>query len=206
MSTVAVTRSMPLPVNPGWVPSSLYRLTLEQYEAMVDAGIFTGRERVHLINGFLVAKMTQHDAHCTADDLCGEALSRRIPPGWYVRGAKPIRIPSPGRDSKPEPDRCVVRGTIRDYSRRSPGPADVALVVEVSDSSLDDDRKQSEIYGRTGIPFYWIVNLIDGQVEVYSNPGPSGYQSLEVLASGHVLTVTINGVEVGEIPVADILP
>ena len=73
MSTVALTQSMPLPVDPGWVPSSLYRLTLEQYEAMVDAGIFTGRERVHLINGFLVAKMTQHDPHCTADDLCGEA-------------------------------------------------------------------------------------------------------------------------------------
>ena len=129
-------------------------------------------------------------------------LSRVIPIGWYVRPAKPIRIPSPGRDSKPEPDRCVAR----DYSRRDPGPADVASVVEVSDSSLDDDRKQSEIYGRASIPFYWIVNLVDGQVEVYSNPGPSGYQALDVLAPGHVLTVIIDGVEVGRIPVADILP
>ena len=129
-----------------------------------------------------------------------------IPPGWYIRGAKPIRIPSPGRDSKPEPDRCVVRGAIRDYSRRSPGPTDVALVVEISDTSLDDDRKQSEIYGRAGIPFYWIVNLVDGQVEVYSNPGPSGYLSLDVLALRHVLNVIIDGVEVGEIPAADILP
>ena len=59
MSTVALTHSVPLPVDPAWVPSSLYRVTLEQYEAMVEAGIFTGRERVHLINGFLVAKMTQ---------------------------------------------------------------------------------------------------------------------------------------------------
>ena len=99
-----------------------------------------------------------------------------------------------------------MRGTIRDYSRRSPGPADIALVVEVADSSLDDDRKQSEIYGRAGIPFYWIVNLVDGQVEVYSNPGPAGYQTLDVLAPGHVLAVIIDGVEVGEIPVADILP
>ncbi len=206
MLTVALTQSMPLPVDPGWVPSSLYRLTLEQYEAMADAGIITGRDRVHLINGFLVAKLTQHTPHSTSDILCGAELDRVIPPGWHVRPAKPIRIPSPGRDSKPEPDRCVARGGARDYSRRDPGPADVALVVEVSDSSLDDDRKQSEIYGRAGIPFYWIVNLVDGQVEVYSNPGPSGYQALEVLAPGHVLSVIIDGVEVGRIPVADILP
>ena len=128
-----------------------------------------------------------------------------IPPGWYVRGqAHPD--PQPGRDSEPEPAQSVVRGAIRDYSRRSPGPADVALVVEVSDSSLDDDRKQSETYGRAGIPFYWIVNLVNGQVEVFSKPGPSGYQSLDVLAPGHVLTVIIDGVEVGQVPVADILP
>jgi Uma2 family endonuclease len=206
MSTAALTQPMTLPVDPGWVPSSLYRLTLEQYEAMVDSGIFTGRDRVHLINGFLVAKMIQNDPHATADELCGDELARVIPPGWHVRSAKPIRIPSPGRDSKPEPDRSVARGHVRDYSRRSPEPADMALVVEVSDASLDDDRKQAEIYGRVGIPFYWIVNLVDGQVEVYSNPGPSGYQSLDVLAPGHVLTVIIDSVEVGEVPVANILP
>ena len=57
-----------------------------------------------------------------------------------------------------------------------------------------------------GVPVYWIVNVDDGQVEVYSDPGPSGYRSHEVLAPGHVLPVVIDGVEVGEIPVADILP
>ena len=206
MSTAALTQPMTLPADQDWIPSSLYRVTLEQYEAMVDSGIFTGRDRVHLINGFLVAKMTKNDPRATADELCGEALSRVIPPGWHVRAGKPIRIPSPGRDSKPEPDRSVARGQVRDSSRRSPGPADVALVVEVSDTSLSDDRSQAEIYGRAGIPFYWIINLIDGQVEVYSNPGPSGYQALEVLAPGHVLTVIIDGVAVGEIPVANLLP
>ena len=79
-------------------------------------------------------------------------------------------------------------------------------MVEVSDSSQVDNRKQSEIYGRVGIPVYWIVNLVDGQVEVYSNPGPARYPALDVLAPGHVLTVIIDGVEVGQIPVADILP
>lgn len=202
------TATMPQPMTnygiPPWVPSSLYRLTLEQYEAMVEAGILGKRDRVHLIDGFLVAKMTQNDPHATADELCGQALSRLVPAGWHIRAGKPIRIP--GLTSKPEPDRSVVRGVARDYARRSPEPADIALLVEVSDTSLADDRKLADLYARAGIPAYWIVNVIDGQVEVYSRPGPSGYDSPEVLAPGHSLAVVIDGVEVGEIPVDDLLP
>ncbi len=204
MSTITATKSRKPSSDPCWIPSSLYRLTLEQYEAMVDAGIFTGRDKVHLINGYLVAKMTQNTPHATADDLCGDRLNRVIPPGWYVRAAKPIRLPT--ESSEPEPDRCVVRGGIRDYAARHPGPADLALAVEVADFSLQDDRMQADIYGRAGIPVYWIINLIYRQVEVYSNLGPSGYQSLEVFVPPHALTVMIDGVEVGEIPVAEILP
>jgi Uma2 family endonuclease len=206
MSAIAPTQPTRPQADPSWVPSSLYRLTLDQYEAMVDAGIFTGRDRVHLINGLLVAKMTENERHATADLLCLNELNRVIPPGWHVRPTKPIRIKRPGRDSKPQPDLSVARGTIRDYSRRSPEPTDIALVVEVGDSSLDEDRAMAGIFGRAGIPFYWIINVIDGQVEVYSNPGPSGYGSVEALAPPHVLRVVIDGVEVGEIPVADILP
>ncbi len=204
MSTATTTQPATIPGIPPWVPTSFYRLTLEQYEAMVDAGILGKRDRVHLIDGYLVAKMTQNDPHATADELCGAALARVVPPDWHVRAGKPIRLPR--LISKPEPDRSVVRGTLRDYARQSPGATDIALVVEVADSSLADDRKLTGLYGPAGIPFYWIVNLVDGQVEVYSRPGAAGYESLEVLAPGHVLAVVIDGVEVGQIPVADILP
>ena len=204
MSTVAVPQSRKSSTNPSWIPSSLYRMSLEQYEAIVDSGIFTGRDKVHLINGYLVAKMTQNTPHATADDLCGDRLDRVIPPGWYIRANKPIRLPTEA--SEPEPDRCVVRGDIRDYSTRHPGPADVALVVEVADSSLEQDRKMAEIYGRAGVPIYWIINLIDRQVEVYSNPAPSGYKSLDLIVPPHILNVVIDGIDVGEIPVVDILP
>jgi Uma2 family endonuclease len=108
--------------------------------------------------------------------------------------------------SLPHPDLVIVRGVPRDYMARYPEPADTALVVEVSDTSLDQDRAMDDIYGAGGVPVYGIVNLVDGQVEVYSNPGPNGYQSHEVLASGHLLHVVVDGVEIGEIAVADILP
>jgi Uma2 family endonuclease len=121
-----------------------------------------------------------------------------------VRPAKPIRLPS--QVSKPEPDRCVVRGAIRDYSQRSPGPADIALIVEVSDTSLGEDRKLARVYGGAGVPAYWIVNLVDRQVEVYTLPYPDGYHSRQDHAPGQDMAIVIDGVEVGRVAVADILP
>ena len=114
MSTVSTTPE--LFVSP-WPP---YRMPLEQYEAMVDSGIFTERDRLQLINGMLVAKVTQGDDHCAADDLCRVALERVVPAGWYVRPNKPVRLPP---DGCPEPDEAVVRGSIRDYVRGAQGEA-----------------------------------------------------------------------------------
>ena len=118
MSTITSTTS-PAPAMPAWIPAPLYRMTVEEYEAMVASGAFKGRNRFHLINGYLVEKMTQNPPHTIADMRCGAELDRVIPPGWHVRPSKPVRIP--GRDSEPEPDRCVVRGTIDDYAEPIPG-------------------------------------------------------------------------------------
>jgi len=204
MSLVTETQPIASPAVSEWVPSPLYRLTLEQYEAMVASGVFTARDRFHLINGFLVSKMTQNDPDCTADELCGKALDRAIPAGWHVRSAKPIRLP--GQLSKPEPDRTVARGDVRDYSQRAPGSADVALVVEISDTSLSEDRKLAQVYAASGIPVYWIVNLVDRQVEVYTVPSSTGYRSRVDFTAGQEVAVVIDGVETGQIAVTDLLP
>ncbi len=207
MSTITETRPIASPSALDWVPSpdSIYRLSIEQYEAMVGAGIFTKSDRLQLINGFLVNKpMTQNPPQSTADDLCGKALDRLCPSGWYVRAGKPIRLPN--TTSMPEPDRCVVRGDIRDYLARDPEPARIALVVEIADPSLREDREMAGIYGAGGVPVYWIVNLVDRQVEVYSVPSPAGYQSCEVFNAGRHVPVFADGVEIGRIGVDDILP
>ena len=84
-------------------------------------------------------------------------------------------------------------GNIRDYLHKSPEPADIALVVEVSDSSLSEDRKQAVIYAGGGIPVYWIVNLVDRQIEVYSNPGPTGYQLRQDYHAGDSIPISVGG-------------
>ena len=82
----------------------------------------------------------------------------------------------------PEPDISVVRGRSRDYINQ-PGAGDVALIVEVADKGrLAFDRGEKlGSYAGGGIPVYWIINLVDRQVEVYTDPGPGGYQSREDL-------------------------
>ena len=72
-------------------------------------------------------------------ELTRPALERLLPEGWHIRNDRPLRIPK--QASVPEPDLVITRGSIRDYLEHHPEPADVALVVEVSDSSLAEDRK-----------------------------------------------------------------
>jgi Uma2 family endonuclease len=203
MSTITPTQSVVSAAISEWVPSPLYRMTLEKYEAMVESGAFSDHDRFHLINGFLVEKMTQHDPHATADELCGRALDKAIPPGWHVRSAKPVRLPP---NSKPEPDRSVVRGAIRDYSERSPGPEDIGLILEVSVSSLAQDRQQAGIYAASGIPYYWIVNVVERKVEVYFDPTPNGYRVRADYSAGEMVPLVIGGIRLGDIPVDDLLP
>jgi Uma2 family endonuclease len=195
------------PGGPAWIPSPLYRMTIDEYEAMVASGAFRGRNRFHLINGYLVEKMTQHPPHTVADIRCGRELDRVIPKGWHVRPGKPIRIPRPGRDSEPEPDRCVARGRAERYDQRHPGPEDIALVAEIADSSLADDREYAtNLYGPAGIPVCWIVDVNARRVEVYTGPGPKGYRSTEVFKEGQFIPVVIGGRVCGRIAVNNILP
>ena len=203
MATITSTQSTESPSLSEWIPSPLFRMTLERYEEMVKSGAFTEHDRVHLINGFLVAKTTQGDPHCVSDDLCRNAITSVLPRGWFVRSDKPVPLPP---NTKPEPDHVVAHGEIRDYTDHSPGPTDVALIVEVALSSLAEDRMQADVYAAAGIPIYWIVNLVERQIEVYSGLSPVGYRSRGDFREGQNVPVVIEGVEVGHIVVADVLP
>ncbi len=94
-----------------------------------------------------------------------------------------------------------------DYRVRMPEPRDVALVIETSETTLDRDRgPKLSAYARSGIPVYWIVNLVDNHVEVYSDPSPTGYKTRQDFKPGQDVPVVIAGIEVGRIAVAALLP
>lgn len=193
------------PTAMDWTPSpeEIYRLNVEQYESMVAAGLFTKRDKLHLINGILVSKMTKKPPHVIASEKTRDALLRNMPQGWRVMVEAPVRIPN---YNEPEPDLGLARGKVEDYAARYPEPADLALIIEVAESSLRQDRDLMVIYGSAGVPTSWIVNLIDRQVEVYSDPCPNGYRSRLVYDSAQDVPLVIDGVEIDRIAVADMLP
>ena len=91
MSIIAEAQPLTSASELTWIPSPLYRMSLEQYEALVESGVFSTRDRFHLINGYLVAKMTQNIAHVTAENLCGAELNRK----------SPARLASPAGPARP---------------------------------------------------------------------------------------------------------
>lgn len=97
-------------------------------------------------------------------------------------------------------------GDVEDYLERHPEPADVALIVEVAKSSVAVDRDQAAILGAAGIPVYWIINLPDRQLEVYSNPAGGVYPAPVWLGESESVDLIIAGQTVGRIAVADLLP
>ena len=185
------------------------RLTVDQYDRMVENGILPETNRFELIEGRIVEKDVKDPAHPTATRRTMRAIERLLPPGWHVRKEDPVRIPN--RRSELEPDLAVVRGDDDAYETRHPGPEDVALVVEVTRSSVAKDRKLARVYGRGGIPVYWIVNLPRRRLEVYSHPVPvapiaGAYPAPTILGEGESVDLTIGGQVVGRIAVADLLP
>ncbi|MFO1430261.1 MAG: Uma2 family endonuclease [Candidatus Competibacteraceae bacterium] len=190
------------------IPTDLiWRLSVNQYHQMVGAGILTEEDPVELLEGWLVPKMPKNPPHRVATRLLRQALERVVPAGWYVDSQEPITTP----DSEPEPDVVVVRGETRRYLDCHPGPQDVALVIEVADTTLQRDRVlKQRIYATAGIPVYWIVNLLDNQIEVYTTPsGPvqqPNYGQCQYYRLSDTIPVVIDGVEAGPIAVRELLP
>jgi Uma2 family endonuclease len=201
MSTAIAAPSLPPPGPPGF-----YRLTVYQYEQMEEAGILTEDDQVELLNGVLVRKMAKAESHTASCTDARDALLKLIGMGWYLRIEAPIRIPD---YDEPEPDLAVVRGKSRDdvALKRPPLPEDVTLVIEVAESSLQRDRTDKlRGYAKGGIPVYWIINLVDRQVEVYTQPQGTSYLACQVFKPDQSVSVLIGGSPVGEIAVADLLP
>ena len=203
------TRPDPYAVpHPALVERGFFRLSVADYHDLGERGILTPDDRVELIDGYLVLKPMQNTPHATTVDRLTElfVLNLQMRP-WRARFQLPVVIGA----SEPEPDAAVVRGDARTFALRHPQPSEIALVIEVSDSTLRGDREvKGPIYARAGIPIYWIVNLPESTVEVYSEPsGPSetpAYGKCQIFAAADSVALILDGLTVAQIPVVDLLP
>jgi Uma2 family endonuclease len=143
-----------------------YRFSRDEFYRLVDLGFFDG-VRVELIDGEVVEMPAQSNLHALAIKLTEDALNAAFGAGHWVRVQMPLDL-SPY--SSPDPDLAVIAGSPRTHSTRA-NPTSALLVVEVSESSLSYDRLHTaNLYAAAGVADYWIVNLVDRQVEVRRNP------------------------------------
>jgi Uma2 family endonuclease len=150
-----MSRSEPHPV----------RWTRDEYIRLCEEGWFHDR-RVELIGGEIVEMAAQFNLHAAGVDLTADALARAFGQGFWVRRQVTLDLSPHG---VPDPDVAVIRGSPRGAGRTIPTSA--LLVVEVCDTSLAFDRNaKASLYAAAGIADYWIVNLVQRQLEVYRNP------------------------------------
>ncbi len=155
MSTIAPTTTTIIP-DP-FPARSAHRFTVDEYDRIIRAGALKHPEKVELLNGYMVDKTVKSPQHGYSTRKVLDSLVSLIGPGLTWRSVQPVRIPD---YDEPEPDVAIVRGTTEDYAYRVPGPGDVELLIEVSLTSLEQDRGEKQLaYARGRIPVYWIINL-----------------------------------------------
>jgi Uma2 family endonuclease len=181
---------------------TIHRWTRTEYQQMLDLGWFVDRH-VELIEGDILESLPMRNAHAVSLKLTEDVLAAAFGPGHWVRSQLPLAV---SEFSEPLPDLAVVPGKPRDYAEH---PKTALLVVEIGDSTLAYDRKQkSGLYAAAGLAEYWIVNLVDRQLEIHMAPAidpswPSGWRCMQrtILDSAQHAPL-----RAAAIPVADLLP
>lgn len=178
-------------------------VTLEEYDRMVESGVFEPEALIELIRGEIVDMPPTGPEHeSTVARL--DRLFNKIVDYTGLVWPQGNSIGLPRSNSRPQPDVTILKWRNDYYADQRPQPEDVILLVEVSDSTLKFDRTSKlQVYAEAGIAEYWVVNLVDGVVEVYTDPSEGKYQSTKKAGRGE--TLQLPGVVGGEVAVSDIL-
>jgi len=185
----------------------VYRFTVEQYHQLINAGVFDGGSKCELIHGVVLEKPVPGPPHSSSTRRLNRRLGGLFPePDWVIGIQDSITL----SDSEPEPDFYAASGPDSNYDARHPGPKDLVLVVEVSHSSLEFDRNTKlALYAGEKIVQYWIVNVEERRVEVYTQPRGGKkptYRQQTNYGPDDEVPVVIAGKELGRIAVKELLP
>ncbi len=194
------------PLTPAVPPFAVHRFTVDEYHRMIETGVLSENDRIELIHGWLVTKMTLNPPHDYAVNALMKAFWALVGPDGVVRIQQPITT----TDSEPEPDVVFATGSNADYKTRNPKPSQAIVVVEVGDSSLRQDQTTKlELYAGAKVAVYWIVNLVDRRVEVYTQPRGGKnpvYKQRTDYGPDDAVPVVIASKSVGTIAVKELLP
>lgn len=164
-----------------------HRFTVREYHTMVEAGLLSEHDRVELIDGEIVEMTPIGTRHLACVVALNHLLVDAADDRYFVSVQNPIVL---NEDNEPQPDLSLLK-TRPQPTGELPGPQDVLLVIEVSDTTLGYDREiKLPRYGRSGIPEVWIVDLQSQRVETYSEHFSEGYRASRTVNVGDPVRAT----------------
>ncbi len=170
----------------------LRRFSLAEYQQLIAMGFFHKDERLELINGFVQEMSPINPKHAECVDQLVELFFAQLLKRARIRIQSPVSLEV--RSSQPEPDVALAAVRPAGYADQHPDAANIFLIVEISDSTLEKDQEEKlELYAASGIVEYWIVNLVDEQFEVYRDPfisaiGKAAYRTKLTFIHGQTVT------------------
>lgn len=174
--------------------------TVDQYHGMVAAGLLAENDRVELLYGKIVPMSPIGRFHAACVNNVSEFFILKHQKTYTHLTQNPVSMLD---DSEPEPDFVIARRDEENYASGHPTAKDIFLLIEVSDSTLDKDRHyKSLIYAEGGVQEYWIINLIDRQIEIYTQPVDDDFTQTAIFGERD----TIAHQRWGDIQVAELLP
>lgn len=190
------------------------RMNVEQFERFMDLRFPEGDVHCELLDGYPVLKdssatgedpMIMGARHAIVVDSLNARLVRHVHGSeWRSTCQTPVVL---NNFNAVEPDLSVIRrtaGSLADY----PGPDAVILIIEVADSSVEADRiTKLKKYAAEEIPTYWLVNLREGQIEVFGTPNRHAetYQTGRTYLPDESVDIVIPGLQVLTLSVHDVL-
>lgn len=201
---MSITSDLSAAPPPG-PPPEIWPISVERYHEMIDAGILTEDDPVELLDGLLVKKMPKHALHRFVNDELRDWFDSVLPPGYHTMAQDPVTLPT----SEPEPDNSVIRGQRRMFAKRYPQATDAVLFVEVADTTLAHDRgRKKRVYAKANIPQYWIINLVDCQIEVHGDPDldTGDYRKQKIFGLHDDVPFIVDGTTIGTIRLEQLLP
>lgn len=187
-------------------PVPVRRFTVDEYHRLAEIGVLTEKDRVELLEGWIVPKMIRSPGHDGVLHQVSDLLRTMLPADRCIRIQSAITT----ADSEPEPDMAVVVGPQNRYRTRHPRADEVAIVIEIASSSLKHDSTvKSRVYARAGIACYWVIDITTLQIHVYSNPcsdpNSGEYTHCQTFTMADRVPVVIDGTACGALSVAEAL-
>ncbi len=187
--------------------SGFRRFTVPEYHKLIEIGLLTEDDDLELLDGHLVKKISRNPPHDGTLKKLEKRIARTLPAGWDTR----VQMAFSLVNSEPEPDLLIARNDPDEYMTRHPDPTDLGILIEVANTTLNSDRNdKAPVYALAGVAEFWIVNITQSRIEVYTQPDPQtyppAYRKLTVYDPGQTIPLNLDGQHLADLPVDELLP